>query len=258
MTLQSILSTELTSQLKLLHLENEYVHLQILHVGSIPTFLNTYILKNQITYNPVNDSLEDSDIDMILINGDMRIPTAITGVLLHIRPIVRYRKSYSSNLETDDIPFALIPILLKYLLKIKESISYMNRKKVLNTADRFLYKITAAIDEHIDDHTLTMKKLSNLVFMSRSAFSKKIKKYTGLKPTEYINHYKLEKSKHLLLVTNWQISKIADHLGFCSQNYYCRLFKKNVGMNPSQFRKEHQNKPSLPQSKTPGYPRQTL
>ncbi|WP_297691885.1 AraC family transcriptional regulator [uncultured Eudoraea sp.] len=220
--------------------------------------MNTYLIKNKITHNPVNHPLEDKEIDIILVNGEHGTDDVLTGSLKQIRPIVTYTKSHYTQSENDDIPFVLIPILVKYLLKLKESISYMNRKKALNTADRFLHKITAAIDENIDDHTLTMKKLSNLVFMSRSAFSKKIKKYTGLKPTEYINHYKLEKSKHLLLVTNWQISKIADHLGFCSQNYYCRLFKKNEGMNPSQFRKEHQNKPPIPQPKTPGYLRPTL
>ena len=77
--------------------------------------------------------------------------------------------------------------------------------------------------------------------MSRSSLSKKIKTHTGLKPTEFINQYKLEKSKHLLIVTNWQISKISDALGFCSQQYYCRLFKKHVGNNPTNYRLNHNN-----------------
>lgn len=83
-----------------------------------------------------------------------------------------------------------------------------------------------------------MDQLSDLLYISRSSLSKKIKTYTGLKPTEFINQYKLEKSKHLLVATNWQIGRIADELGFCSQQYYCRLFKNYSGSSPTKFRNQ--------------------
>lgn len=248
MTLKSFFPDEMTTHLTLLQWDNERVPMQILHVGQIPTFMNSYLIKNQIANNKIDLTFEGSEIDLILINAETASKESLYDALKQIRPIVTYTKQHYAQKRFETIPFSLVPILITYLLKIKESMSFMSKRKALNHADRFLYKVTATIDEHIDDHTLTMKKLSSLIFMSRSCLSRKIKKLTGLKPTEFINSYKLEKSKHLLLVTNWQINKIADHLGFCSQQYYCRLFKRTEGMNPTQYRKKHENSKLLDRS----------
>lgn len=228
---------ELSDALRIIHVKKSSTQLKVLHVGVFSIPMKFYLIRNNFQHYPVTLPLINNDIDFILVHEDKSVQKSISSAIINIRPIVRYINTKQLEAHKNVIPFKLVPILVQYLIKLKESLNQMSRKKAFDNADRFLQVLTSTIDEHLDDHTLSIKKLSKMVFMSRSAFSKKIKRVTGLKPTEFINQYKLEKSKHLLTVTNWQIGRISDHLGFCSQQYYCRLFKKMEGVNPSEFRR---------------------
>jgi AraC-like DNA-binding protein len=225
-----------------LKLRTEVVELNILHIGSIPFFLESYITKNNLQYYASNSNTSHTEVDIILVNNDSAISKNILKTIDDLKLIVTYTKSLYVKAGSEFIHFSLIPILLKYLAKIKGSINFLNKRETKDSGDLFLNKVTKIIDENIDNHTLSMQQLSELLYMSRSSLSKKIKTQTGLKPTAFINQYKLEKSKHLLLVTNWQMSRISDALGFSSQQYYCRLFKKHVGENPTNYRLSQKQK----------------
>ncbi|OEK08217.1 hypothetical protein A8C32_01775 [Flavivirga aquatica] len=220
-----------------MQLSTEHVVLDILHIGKISNYLQAFFETVNITFKTIKIKELNAGFDIVLINNDSdtkeELPSAVNDTKLKV--IYTKTKSFL-NRGTDFIDSSLIPVLLKYLLKIKRSFHVLKDIKNKNSIDIFLRKVEDVIDEHIDDHSLNMERLSYLLSMSRSAFSKKIKEYTGLKPTEYVNEYKLEKSKHFLIITNWQVSRISDVLGFSSQHYYCRLFKKKEGVSPSQYR----------------------
>ncbi|MBC9794787.1 helix-turn-helix transcriptional regulator [Sinomicrobium weinanense] len=240
MLADTLVNDTLTQKMTLIRLKSNVLELGILHIGQISSLLTAYFSNSDIQYQPVNSTLEHEDVDMVLINDNPDVPPA--GSLLkgirNLKPVVTYMEAFYSRPKAGYIHTSLIPVLISYLFKIKEAVIFQNTKKTRNNV--FLKQVNKVIEEHIDDHTLSMKKLSDLLYMSRSSFSKKIKSYTGLKPTEYINRYKLNKSKHLLVITNWQISRIADVLGFSSQHYYCRLFKRQEGVSPSKYRYDNQ------------------
>ena len=240
LVMHPILYTNSNQSLTCLQLSAEDVEIDILHIGKISSYLYSFFETTNITFSPTNLKVSDSDFDIVLVNNDSLISDYVYNVIEDVKLKVTYTKSYIKS-GTDFIDSSLIPILLKYLIKLKSAFNNAvhNSKKRKDNVDVFLKKVAEVIDEHIDDHSLNMERLSNLLCMSRSAFSKKIKAYTGLKPTEYINEYKLEKSKQFLIITNWQISRISDVLGFSSQHYYCRLFKKKEGISPSQYRITH-------------------
>jgi len=47
---------------------------------------------------------------------------------------------------------------------------------------------------------------------------------------------RIEESKHLLLSTDYSLADIAVAMGFPDQSYYCKVFKKAVGLTPGKFR----------------------
>ncbi len=47
---------------------------------------------------------------------------------------------------------------------------------------------------------------------------------------------KLEEAKRLLKTNDMTIDDIAFHLGFSNGNYFSKVFKKNCGISPSDFR----------------------
>ncbi len=232
--LLSPLTNSITTRLQLYQFTANTQKIKILHLGNLLPELKNYFSGNGINYTMLEHVSETTEIDIVLVNKKEFVELPDWAVT--IRPVVNYTTSYTTNPGMDVIHFSIIPILVKYIIKIKESIDFLNKNKIDMSKHLFINNVIVCIDNHLDDHTFTMSRLCKSLCMSRSALSKKIKKLTGKKPTQFINDYKLKKSKHLLVVTNWQIATIADKLGFSSQHYYSRLFKKEEGVSPLQYR----------------------
>ena len=58
---------------------------------------------------------------------------------------------------------------------------------------------------------------------------------TGLTPLAYLNRARIENAKELLLKTSLSIAEIAEMVGFSGQNYFGRLFRRQVGLSPTEF-----------------------
>lgn len=85
---------------------------------------------------------------------------------------------------------------------------------------------------------IDMEQLANQCNMGYSHFRKMFKKYTGLSPLQYHNMFRLQKAKDLLVDSDKSIKKIAMEVGFQSEHYFTRLFKKKIGITPSELREE--------------------
>ena len=62
------------------------------------------------------------------------------------------------------------------------------------------------------------------------------KKETGQTFINYLNNYKIEKSKNLLKNTNMTLLDISLEVGFNNQSYYSTIFKKYTNMTPLEYR----------------------
>ncbi len=63
------------------------------------------------------------------------------------------------------------------------------------------------------------------------------KSYTGISPHQYFLDMKLLRAKELITSSNLTIKEISYHMGFSSEHYFSRLFKKKTGAMPSEIRK---------------------
>lgn len=86
---------------------------------------------------------------------------------------------------------------------------------------------------------ISLEELSSLTFLSPYYLLRLFKKYTGYTPGEYINRYRLDFSKKLLIEPELTIEQIALNLGFNTHSYFSKLFKKSSGLTPEQFRKNY-------------------
>ena len=62
---------------------------------------------------------------------------------------------------------------------------------------------------------------------------------TGMRIGEYLTGLRIEKAKSLLMHTDISSASIAGRTGIGSQQYFCRLFKKETGMTPQEYRKSY-------------------
>lgn len=72
--------------------------------------------------------------------------------------------------------------------------------------------------------------------LSPSYFGDLIKKETGKTAQEYIQMKVIDHSKQMLLGTNLTVSLIADTLGFQYPQHFIRMFKKQTGCTPKEYR----------------------
>lgn len=60
----------------------------------------------------------------------------------------------------------------------------------------------------------------------------------GTTPIRYLNSIRIEKSKDLLLSSNYTIQQISSHVGIADANYFIKLFKSYVHMTPGEYRNQ--------------------
>lgn len=77
--------------------------------------------------------------------------------------------------------------------------------------------------------------------MSVSWFIRNFKKYTGTTPMQYIVSIRISNAQGLLETTEYSINEISRIVGYDNPLYFSRLFHKQKGFSPSQYRKQIKN-----------------
>lgn len=159
--------------------------------------------------------------------------------------------TYIKSLEVGADLFLTKPFNLKVL---KQSIKGLlfNREKLryyyTNNIDKiesdglsliereFLNKINLILEKNIDDSSFSVEELAGKLSISRVQLYRKVKAVLGIGVSDYINNFRLEKAKELLITSTMNISEIAYSCGFASPNYFSTAFKTKYEMTPKDFR----------------------
>lgn len=103
-------------------------------------------------------------------------------------------------------------------------------------SDRETIRKAACLISEKYGEELTLKKVADELHLSPSYFSSVFSKSAGVTFTEYVQKFRLNVAKHLLLSTDKPITEICFISGFSSFSRFSRVFKENVGISPSEFR----------------------
>jgi len=96
-------------------------------------------------------------------------------------------------------------------------------------------KITRIIQAHLYEK-LTPTDISNMLQMNCSYLCRCFKQETGMTITEYTNKVKITECMNLIESTKLPLNQIYTQLGFSSQSYMQKVFKKIVGVTPLEYR----------------------
>lgn len=86
---------------------------------------------------------------------------------------------------------------------------------------------------------LTNEKLAQALHFHPNYVVRCMKAAYGLTPMEYLQQYRMERAKRLLLTTGWPIARIAEETGFRYAPYFSACFKTSVGLTPLRYRKRY-------------------
>jgi two-component system response regulator YesN len=83
---------------------------------------------------------------------------------------------------------------------------------------------------------ISLDDVSRIVDISSYYFSKLFKEETGENFIEYLTNIRIEKAKKLLQNREISIKNICADTGYSDPNYFSRIFKKQVGVTPTEYR----------------------
>ena len=84
---------------------------------------------------------------------------------------------------------------------------------------------------------LSLKRFADELFLNTSYLSTLFKKEVGMTLTDYVNKNRIECAKKLLKSTTLSIQNIAAQSGIPDIHYFTRLFRRETGMSPREWRK---------------------
>ncbi len=112
-----------------------------------------------------------------------------------------------------------------------------------NDGEQALFKqISNYIHEHYMD-ALTVRALAEQNDINENRLFYVFKKYTGMGPSNYLITYRLNQAKESLLASDAPIGEVATCVGYADALYFSRLFRKQFGVSPGEFRSNFRNNP---------------
>lgn len=89
---------------------------------------------------------------------------------------------------------------------------------------------------------ITEKELCELIGVTPQHLCRIIRSCTGMSPSEYINHIRVSKAKSYLVNTDFNAGDIGRWCGYMNNNYFFRIFKKETGLSPCEYRRQYRGK----------------
>ena len=134
--------------------------------------------------------------------------------------------------------------LLKLLSIVAREYEKSSNAENTELFDRYRENVASAIRYVNENYTgkLNIEDICRMAMMSYSYFSHIFKQITGRTFIEYVNNLRICKAMEILECSNTAISDICFEVGFNDITHFNRIFKKEMGLSPRQYRNIHQGK----------------
>ena len=142
---------------------------------------------------------------------------------------------WSGQLESDFVDHARFLIAAR-LLHIMEADAAKAPSGLLGV--RRLQPAVEFLNEHSESHT-SLADLAALCGVSIYHFARSFSAQLGCTPFEYQRALRLEKARGLLRESNLAIEAVGIAVGIESASNFARLFRRSVGLSPSEYRRLH-------------------
>lgn len=131
-------------------------------------------------------------------------------------------------------------VLVHYLELLFVMISRLQEKKPKSKSFFLMDEMDQAVTHFHSNynHSISIEKYAGDHGMSVSWFIRNFKDYTGQTPTQYLLSLRISNARSLLESTSYNVTEISDIVGYDNPLYFSRLFKKQCGVSPTEFRKQ--------------------
>lgn len=131
-------------------------------------------------------------------------------------------------------------ILSWFVEKITDACMSLNRKKE-DQSNAIIKKAKEYINQRFMKD-ISLDEVSREVDISSYYFSKLFKGETGENFIEYLTRIRMDKARELLQSKEFSIKQICVLVGYSDPNYFSRIFKKSIGITPTEYREKEEER----------------
>jgi len=143
--------------------------------------------------------------------------------------------------ELDHFEQLLCLLQILKLLAASDQISILNSipagNKSWQKEQHRMNSIYRYVETHFDQNP-DVNEVAEQVHLTTAAFCRFFRKHAKMTFTDFVNQYRINQAKNYLLQDK-TVSETCFAVGFESLSYFNKLFKKIVGENPSDFKKQY-------------------
>ncbi|MBR4979130.1 MAG: helix-turn-helix domain-containing protein [Clostridia bacterium] len=100
-------------------------------------------------------------------------------------------------------------------------------------------RLSSALNQiHIDAFSgVDFDEMAKMCYMGRDRFNHVFKEAVGYSPNKYLIKIRIDRAKQLLYDEGLTVKETAEIVGYTDINYFSRLFKKETGISPKDYKK---------------------
>ncbi|WP_160111137.1 AraC family transcriptional regulator [Dysgonomonas sp. Marseille-P4361] len=162
----------------------------------------------------------------------------ITILLISILYIVR--RNTKSLKEKNKMLYKQREEVDAYIKMTKSTVSTTNAEEILSKESSIFNKLELYMNEEeaFRNCELNREEIASILGTNRQYLADAVKAETGKTFMDYINNYRLDYARRLLIIDNTiPVTYIIRDSGFSSNTTFYRLFKEKFGMSPNELRK---------------------
>ena len=192
-------------------------------------------------------TISHEDLQKLIFNMQKRIKCNTYDFYLKLEELLK-EAFYKSSLYKETIDTGFTKLLLELARSAKnENHSYsavvngifknnsMETIKDGAGSSAVLKNVLEYINNNYSED-ITLKQLAEVGAVSPGHLNKIFKEAFNMSPMKFINNFRLDKAKELMMYSDFNISQISDLVGFSSIHYFSRYFKKKENMTPNEYR----------------------
>ena len=92
------------------------------------------------------------------------------------------------------------------------------------------------LEEHYNEK-LSLKEIAQSARLGERECGRCFSRSIGMTPIDYLNRYRIRQAARLIVQSTDPIGQIADQCGFSSDSYFGKMFRKQIGCSPREYRK---------------------
>lgn len=146
------------------------------------------------------------------------------------------RRAFSEMCRADDLGRLSVMLRLLPVIFTSSDRTFAGKPMRIERDVRRMQQICAYVMKHYV-HPIALDDIAAEVGMNRSAFCTYFKRSKGMTFSQFVARYRLNTACELLKHSQKSVSEICYLVGFNDLPHFVRVFTKQIGLPPSQYRK---------------------